>query len=221
MDLAERKISFTLYAIAFIIAAALFSIGVYVGTIINNNAVGSIGSNVGTLNQRLSTMEVLLLMEENNTAFCPVYKSELVEIDKQREKLGYELTLLEQKQVYAPDTKKDYMMLQAQSYLLAKKINGLCPDEKNSVVLFFYTNMGCDSCTQQGNVILEARDSAKNSNDVKIYALDAGIGSPVVDAFRTQYKVTSYPTIIVNGVTYHGLTNGDLISRAMENVTGN
>ncbi|MFH1221785.1 MAG: hypothetical protein V1492_01735 [Candidatus Micrarchaeota archaeon] len=218
----ERKISFSFYVVAFLVAAALFSIGVYVGTTINNGAVTGISSEVSGLSSRLSMMQLLALMEENNSAFCPVYRSELAEIDTQREKLGYELTLLEeQKHVFAPETKKEYMMLQAQSYLLAKKTEQTCPGKNSVYVLYFYSNDNCDSCKLQGDDILRARDEAKNKDSVKIYAFDSGIGSPVVDAFKSQYQVKNYPTTIVNGIAYRSLTSKDVLRGAMENVTGN
>lgn len=213
----ERKISIQLYMIALIIAATLFSIGVYVGTIINQNAMESIGEHINSLNQRVANVEILLLLEENDTAFCPVFRSELTGLDREREQLGYKIGVMEEERGFSsPEIKKDYMVLQAQSYLFAKRIKERCGDE-TVFVLFFYDNKNCTSCRPTGDAILMARDSLPNRDRIKIYAFDGGIGSTIVDALEAKYGVKTHPTTIINDMVYAGAVNDETLLEAMKN----
>jgi len=214
----ERKISWYLYVFAFIIASTLFSVGVYVGMMINQNAMSRIDNDISAINEQVSTMGLLLLLEENNSAFCPVYKSELAKIDGMREKLGYELSLMEEQRGFSsPAVKNDYMVLQGQSYLLSKKIKELCAEDKNVFVLFFYDNKNCSDCKQQGDNILRARDSAKNKEFIRIYAFDGGIESAIVEAFEKQLNIIAHPTTIIGSERYVGAISENDLRKAMEN----
>ncbi len=213
----ERKISVELYMLAFIIAAALFSAGVYVGTIINQDAMNAIDRNIASLNQRIFGVELLLLLEENDTSFCPVYRSELQHLDAEREEVGYRINLMEEERGFSSgEVKKDYMVLQAQSYLLAKKINEKCGD-KYAIVMFFYDNKNCTDCKQAGDAILRARDGLPNKDRIRIYAFDGGIGSSIVEALEEKHGVKTHPTTIIGGTTYAGPVNEKTLMEAMGN----
>ncbi len=92
----ERKISLSLYVSAFMISAAIFIIGIYVGTLLDKGDVESLSSDVSSLSRQLATVQLLLLAEENSSAFCPVYASELASIEEERERVGYQLSYLVQ-----------------------------------------------------------------------------------------------------------------------------
>lgn len=197
----ERKVSWPLYFTAFVISAIIFIAGIYVGTVLDSTEISALSSNVDSLSTEISTVQVLLLSEEG-PAFCPVYEEEFLKIDAEREKVGYELTYLEEERnVYSPDLKKDYFVLEAQSYFLAKKLQEVCDDD-SVLVLYFYSNENCEDCVQQGTDILSARDAS--SENVLIYSFDGDIGSSIAEGFMTQYNITTYPSVVINGETHSG-----------------
>jgi len=205
----ERKVSWPLYLTAFVISAIIFIAGIYVGTILDTAQVGSLSSDVNSLSRELSTVQVLMLSEED-PAFCPVYEEEFLKIDSEREKLGYELTYLEeQKNVNSPELKKDYFILEAQSYFLAKKLQEVCQDD-SILVLYFYSNDDCPDCAQQGADILSARDAS--SKNVLIYSFDGDLGSAMAEGFMTQYNVTGYPSVVINGETHSSYISPEELS---------
>ncbi len=208
----ERKVSWSLYLIAFIISAAVFLAGIYVGRLMDQGDVQALNSNVEGLSARLSAMQLLLLSDSDSEAFCPVYASELSTIDEEREKLGYELTFLEEKRkVEAPELKKEYFMIEAQSYFLSKKLGELCGDE-SVLLLYFYSNKNCTQCKSQGVDILAARDEAAGDANVRIYSFDGDIGSPIAEAFMQQFGVTEYPSVVIDGNLHSGyITKEQLI----------
>ena len=206
--MAGRKISLALYVIAFIVAATVFSIGVFVGKTIDDAVVNDISGDVSSLSQRLTMTQLLWLLEEDNPNFCSVYVSELQEVDEQREYLGQLLTVLEEKkEIYAPETKKEYFLLEAQSYLMAKKLSSLCMEDEDILVLYFYSNQECGLCAEQGTSILVARDESENSDRIRIYSFDGDLGSPVVDAFMAQYNITEYPSVVINEEVHSGFVS--------------
>lgn len=205
----ERKVSWPLYITAFVISAVIFIAGIYVGTILDSNEVYSLSSDVDSLSREISTVQVLMLSEEG-PAFCPVYEEEFLKIDAEREKLGYELTYLEeQRHVYSPELKKDYFVLEAQSYFLAKKLQDICNDE-STLVLYFYSNEECADCAQQGADILSARDAS--GKKVLIYSFDGDMGSNIAKGFMTQYNVTQYPSVVINGEVHSGYMSPEALS---------
>ena len=197
--------SLSLYLIAFIISAAIFIAGIYVGALLDEGDVQTLSSDVSSLSRQLTTVQLLLLMDENSSAFCPVYESELSAIDDERERLGYELSFLEEKRnIDAPELKKEYFILEAQSHLLSKKLKDLC-DVESVLVLYFYSNENCSECGQQGVDILAARDTVASSGiDVRIYSFDGDLGSPIADAFVNEYDIREYPSVVIEDRVHSG-----------------
>ena len=200
----ERKASLPLYAAAFVISLVIFFVGIYIGQLIDQSNLQSVSAEVERVSQKASSLQLLMLME-GNSSFCPVYLSELSSVSDEVEKVGYKLSYLEdEKHAYDPELKKQYFVLEAESYLLSKKARQLCGD-RSVLLMYFYSNGGCASCRQQGNDILAARDAAETGNvSVKLFSFDGDLGSPVADAFANQYNITTYPSIVVNDRVYPG-----------------
>ena len=204
----ERKVSISLYAWAFFISLIIFAVGVFIGFTLDSNSMGRISDTLTETSSKLSSLQLLILMEGNSSSFCPVYKSQLDEIDVQVERSGYELSYLEeQKGASDPELKKRYFILEAESYLLSKKVKSLCGDD-SILLINFYSNKACPDCKSQGTEILKARDELESlGTHVKLYSFDGDLGSPVADAFKNQYNVTKYPSIVVDDKLYPGYSD--------------
>lgn len=204
----ERKVSTPLYLMAFAISVIIFLIGVYVGSVIDKSNLEAISADLSRVSQQVASVQLIMLMEGNSSSFCPVYAAELGSIDSDVERMGYQLSYLEdQKQVYDLELKKQYFVLEAESYLLSKKVRDTCGD-RSVLLIHFYSNSRCSDCSQQGSEILAARDALEGSDiTVKLFSFDGDLGSPVADAFKAQYAVTSYPSVVINGQTYSGYRN--------------
>jgi hypothetical protein len=211
-----RKISIGLYAGAFLLSLLIFLSGIYVGQLIDESSMKTISSEVQDVSQKVASVQLLLLMEANSSAFCPVYSSELDAIDDEVERVGYKLTYLEEdRQMNDPDLKKQYFVLQAESYLLSKKVREIC-DDKSVLLINFYSNEDCENCKAQGNEILKARDELSGKVNLKLFSFDGDLGSPVADAFARQYNVSSYPTIVIDGKAYPGYMTATEIEKLVE-----
>ena len=212
----ERKISTSLYALAFVVTVIVFSLGVLVGQLIDGANQQLISEEVVELGQKLESTQLLMLLDENSTAFCPVYKSQVNSINQDIENIGHKLTYLEeQKQAYDVSLKKNYFILEAQSFFMSRKLNEKC-GENSTLLIYFYSNKNCVSCKKQGNDILAARDSLSDSRSIKIYSFDGDLGSSLAEALMIQYNVSQYPSIIVNGKKYSGVQDQATLKTILE-----
>ncbi len=211
----KRSIAVSMYLLAFVISVAIFAIGVYVGKFIDSAQFAGISGEVDAVSARVSASQ-LLLLTEGNASFCPLYISELGSIESDMESLGYKLTFLEEvRHVRDDNLKRRYFILEGESYFLARKVQILCND-RSVLLINFYSNKenACPECRTQGDEVLRARDSLASKNiSVKLFSFDGDLGSPVAESFKTQYNVTGYPTLVINGQNYPGFRDSAAIER--------
>lgn len=219
-DLMERKVSVPLYAGAFLIALTIFVTGIYVGHLIDQSSMEDISEDLTRVSSKVASVHLLFLMEANSSSFCPVYTSELNAIDEEVERMGHKLTYLEdQKGVFDNDLKGQYFALEAESYLLSKKVQDLCGDDK-TLLVYFYSNANCSVCRSQGIEILKARDELTKENiSIKIYSFDGEIGSPVAEAMMSEFNATVYPTVVIDNKRIDGYIGSNALSLAIRNQT--
>jgi len=212
----ERQISYPLYAAAFVLSAMVFCVGIYVGYLIDQANQQEISREVGDISKKVESAQLLMLLEGNGSSSCPVYESQLDSINVDVERVGYKLSYMEdEKHVYDVPLKKDYFVLEAQSYLLSKRMKEGCGDN-STLLIYFYSNANCTSCRQQGYDILRAREEmAGRGVAVKIFSFDGDLGSPVADALKSQFNVTAYPSIVINGRLYSGAMGVDGLVAAL------
>ncbi|MBI5051532.1 hypothetical protein HZC08_02115 [Candidatus Micrarchaeota archaeon] len=212
----KRRISFPLYIGALIITIIIFAIGFYTGSIFNQQIKEDLSQEVLRAGDRISALQLFFLLEDSEE-FCPIYMQELSNLDYEIEKIGHRVAYLEEvKEVYDAKLKKDYFFLETSSYLISTKVKQKC-DSNYDILVYFYSNKKCESCKQQGEDILKARDEA-TGKIIKIYSFDGELGSPVADALKDKFNVTVYPTTIINDKKIDGfISKESIISKVNEN----
>lgn len=213
----KRTVSYPVYAAAFLVSLAIFVIGIYIGMLIDQANVRSISDDVANISEKVASIQLLLLAEGNSPSFCPVYVSQLDSIDLDVERIGYKLAYLEEeKGIYDTELKKKYFVMEAESYLLSQKVKSLCRDD-SILLIHFYSNSGCEQCSEQGAEVLKARDALSAQGiRAKLFSFDGEIGSPVAEAFAAQYNVTTYPSVVINGRTYPGFRDSEALQAYMK-----
>ncbi len=197
----ERKISLPLYFAALVITVLIFAIGIYVGTLLDGVKSEQISKSLDRVSSSLSYYQ-LLMLSDNSSYFCPVYGDELSSLDKDTERIGSELTFLEDTQGYTDvELKKSYFILEAHSYLLSEKIRKECGGNY-SLVLYFYSNTDCIGCKEQGENLIAAKRSVQPT---RIYSFDGTLGSPIAETLMNKYNISAYPSVVIDGVRYEGL----------------
>ncbi len=213
----DRSFSLSIYLVAFVLSLAIFAIGIYVGYLADASNLSSVYAEVSSISEKVTSAQ-LILLTDNNQSFCPLYLSELNDIDGEVEKVGHKLSYLEdEKNMFDSELKKKYFLLETESYLLTKKFDTVCGNGPG-VIINFYSNKNCGQiCKEQGIEVLKARDALKAQGvDVKLFSFDGEIGSPAADSMKSQFGVTIYPTLIVNDTTYAGYKNSEEIQQLVK-----
>jgi len=195
----KRKISLSIYLTAFVLTVLVFSLGVYIGMVIDESAQNKVEGELLELEEDLYLSRILLLSEEEVGAFCPIYSEKLAGVDSERELIGDRLEYLESvRGLYDEELKQRYYYLEFENYLLMKKMQENCGEDY--VLLLFFYDGGGDSKTQ-GETLDAFR--AQNPN-VKVFSFDGTSEAAVVDVLKEQYNVSSYPSIVFEGNTLSG-----------------
>jgi hypothetical protein len=205
-----RTISTGIYLGAFLISLAIFVIGIYIGYLIDSSNLDSISGEVSSISEKVASVQLLLLSEGNSSSFCPVYASQLDSIDEDVETIGHKLSYLEdEKGIFDSELKKKYFVVEAESYLLSRKVKEVCGNG-SALLIHFYSNKDCPACKDQGTEVLKARDELRGEGiDVKLFSFDGELGSPVADSFKAEYGIKEYPSIVIDGKTYSGFQSSD------------
>jgi hypothetical protein len=207
-----RRISTRTYIAAFIITMLVFSLGIYVGMLIDEQAQGEVESGISELERDLYLSRILMLAEGEIGDFCPIYEEKLGAVNSERELIGERLEYLESvRGVYDWELKEKYFYLEFENYLLIKRMKEQCGGNQ-TLILFFYGS-GEDSL-EQGRVLdgLRAQDGS-----VKVFSFDGARESVVVEVLKGMYNVSSYPSVVVDGKTLSGLSE----EAEIEGIRGN
>ena len=200
----KRKISLNIYITALVLTVLVFSLGVYVGMVIDESAKDKVESELLTLEQDLYLSRILLLMEEEVGEFCPIYSEKLGAVDSERELIGDRLEYLESvRGLYDEELKERYYYLEFENYLLMKKMQKDC-GEDYVLVLFFYD--GSEESRIQGGELDALRASDPK---VKVFSFDGTSDSAVVEVLKEQYSVGSYPAVVMDNETVSGLHSSE------------
>ncbi|MBN2122365.1 hypothetical protein JW721_04930 [Candidatus Micrarchaeota archaeon] len=196
----KRRISIGTYLAALILTILVFSLGIYVGMIIDEQAQGEVERGISSLEDKLYFSRILMLAQEEIGEFCPIYSENLEAVAAERELIGDRLEYLEEvRGVYDAQLKESYFYLELENYLLLRKMQDQCGGSQ-VLILFFYGEG--EGSLEQGAVLDSLR--AKNGN-VKVFSFDGEMDSSAVEALIESYGVHSYPSLVIDGQTVSGL----------------
>lgn len=209
MDKVVRTISWRIYAAALAITAVVFVAGVYAGAQIERSTLLGVSSEIEAVNAKMLSLETMLFFE-GSPFFCDFFSEEMGKFDSETAGLGEKIGLMEQRSA-DPQLKADYMLLEFRDYLLAKEIGKRCNQSVN-MVLYFLSSSNCAQCLNQGRELDEARESISN---LRVYSFDADVPSTIVSSLKKEFGIEEYPTLVVNGRKYAGLTPANKIIAAL------
>jgi len=201
----ERKIDLSRHAIAFVITALVFALGILLGWQMGYTATSQIASEFETIKLDDYTMEIISLMGDNSTFACGVYNEQIAKFNTETIEFGNKLDFLEKRKgkldAEVMQLKKSYTLMQMRNYFLLKKIDALC-GSSHKVMLYFYSNENYNERADQGIVISSVLAETKNS--FIVFHFDVNVDLPVLKVFKESFGVTTAPTLIINNGKYEG-----------------
>lgn len=113
--------------------------------------------------------------------------------------------------------KRKYTIANLRYWLLAEKSRQLCGSDSVSV-LYFYDN-GCTRCNDEGYILEQLKQRLGDS--LLVFSIDSDLEESMVDILRAQYKIYSFPSLVIDGNTHSGfMSMSDVLSAICLKYTG-
>lgn len=94
--------------------------------------------------------------------------------------------------------KRKYTIANLRYWLLAEKSKQLCGTDEVSILYFYQRS--CEKCNDEGYIFDQLKQ--RLGDNLLIFPIDATIEEPVIDILRAQYKIYSFPSLVIDGKTY-------------------
>ena len=206
METLKRKINFEVYLIALLITFVFFVLGIIVGDYIAYKKMDSLSISQKAIFAFFSASEFKNL--ENKTNYCNLSWSDIWE---EKVGIGEVLSALELRfgktNEKVIEQKRIYNEVQFKTLGVVEKVNKVCKYEWD-IILFFYTN---DKNDLRGDYKLSefqgyALDTLyeMDREKIKIFAFDINAFGESSKNLITEYNLSYYPSLVINGKIYKG-----------------
>ena len=222
--LGKDSFSWEVYVLAFVITLIIFGIGVFLGVNLSKSELEKTKSQVGTLNDRIVSMQILMLTSSDSLGFnesmlCEMYETAAEEFEQEAWEIGEQIDYLEvQRGISDRELKSTYSELEFRNYMLTNLIRNRC-NVTIHTILYFYSNddKKCSNCFSQGIELFEARRRLLETGvPVRIYSFDGDLDIQLITMLKTHYDVRSYPTLVIDGTVYHGfMSSSEILSHVL------
>ncbi|MBM3303753.1 MAG: conjugal transfer protein TraF [Candidatus Aenigmarchaeota archaeon] len=205
-----KKLDAGLIVSAFVISGLIFAAGMFVGYGLNTEKLASIESNLNSINKDVQSFQSQFLFLDmfGEKASCPMLESTLNRISENSYDLGNRLSAygaegeIKDEATYR-ERKLEYSSMLTGYWLLAEKLKSACNMSFNTI-LYFYSGP-CPGCEDQAFILTYMKN--KYGDRVLVFALDADIKEPSVEALREYYNITEYPSLVINGKPIPGFVS--------------
>ncbi len=223
-----RQISKKRYLIAGLLTFFIFTLGLLLGLIIENERVDYISSlykqeNVGLESSQLqfSYLETL-----NDKDMCPVVFELLDKNVKTSDNTRIKLENYNNDRTIKGEDfeilKKEYSLSLIRYWMLAKRAKDICNVDVVRVLYFYSDDEECPKCGDQATVLTYMKTKLKEN--LLVFALDSKFEEqePMIGLLKRQYKINKYPTLIIEDDLIEGfIDKQNLIGELCDNYEGN
>ena len=206
----KRKISVKRHIIAVVLSILIFLIGISLGSFLNQERADILKDNMDINKLDFDSLQVQylflnsILEKEKNCIASATILEENVNI---LETLGGKLGNYIQSQVLTDEEefkslKREYTLAELRYWLFAKKVKEACNSDIQ-LILYFYSDATCESCSTQGVVLSYLKGIFKDN--LLNFALDSEFTQePMIKILKNTYDITKSPTLIINDKKYEG-----------------
>ena len=204
-----RKISTDKYIIAGIITFLIFSLGLTLGLILEDqryNIVEEInqGQEVKSLSLQLQYLYLTTFSSYDN---CPILSTTLKEAITDLSNSLSDVVSYEEQNKASTERKvfiqRRYILDNLRYWLLAKESKQKC-NLDIVPILYFYTEK-CESCPTQGTILTYFKNIFGDKLLVFPINLDVREEEPMVEIIMFQFNITKYPTLVIDNKKYEGV----------------
>ncbi|MBS3098317.1 hypothetical protein J4209_05980 [Candidatus Woesearchaeota archaeon] len=211
----ERKISKNKYLLAAILTLLIFFLGLFLGIILDSirlNWSEKIIKQQEIDYQSLQFQYLYLTELENENASCTVLHTTLDKIVKDlSESLDEFLKFKEEAKINKKEFEivgRRYLIDNLRYWLFAKKSKKACDIDLVNI-LYFFSDEKCGICPDQGVILTYFKK--RFGEKLLVFPIDVDLeeSEPMISILRSQYNITRYPTLIVEGNKFEGIVPRD------------
>ncbi len=216
----ERKASKQKYLIAAVIAILVFSLGIMLGMVIDNERFRWViqkGEEQDVSYQSLQFQYLYLntVIGSDNES-CTVLHAQL---EDTLSDLGSTLDKLVNFQQDSSLNRQDYDIIKRrylidnlEYWLFAKKAQKLCNNDLVTI-LYFFSGTNCKICPDQGVVLTYYKK--KYEDKLLVFPIDVDLEAkePIIKILRKRYQVYNYPSIVVGDTKYEGVVEREKLGQ--------
>ena len=202
------------YLLSAFITLLIFFLGISLGIIIDNMRVSYVENlnaqqEINFEDLQLQSSYINTLKSENSSDVCSAYQAVIERAvgdlsDSLAEVEDYSQNNRINKEDYDRIQKK-YILDNIRYWFLVKTAKKQC--RLNTTTILYFYDSKCTICPNQGVILSYFKKIYGNNLLVFPINMDYGKDLSIVKAIKNQFNVTSYPSIIVNGVTYKGVVS--------------
>jgi len=207
----RRKASTDKYIVAALITAGVFTLGLFLGLLIEGKRVSYIDDVSKKQNLDFSSLQLQYayidqLSQENNCeAVAKTFEKNIDELEATRLRLENFDESATLNKVDFDLLKREYTLAQIRYWLLSKRTKDLCGGESVSILYFFSDEGECPQCDNQAFVLTFLKKVFKEK--LLIFSFDSKfVDEPMINILKVSYDITKFPTIVIEGKKYEGIT---------------
>jgi hypothetical protein len=205
----KRHIGWEFYLISGLITVAIMLGGVFFGVWVSGAKIDLLEQQLRELRLRQEDMTIqFLFMHLLGNQTCDVLAAELSEVIIEATKLADELDRYEGDPLRAAHfefLKKDYTLTLIRYWYYLERLKAECGKTDFITVLYFYSNLYCVDCPQQGHILTYLKRLYPQA--VMNFALDADLDLNIIRLLKSVYRVRGVPTLVIDGRSYEGLVS--------------
>lgn len=203
------------YVFVLIATAAVFSLGLLMGVVINEKKADvmdrmNAGQNLDDLSLNLQFMYINSL-DVNSSEGCKVMNAALEQSWANLDDAYNKMVKYKDSNDANPDTvrlvERNSLLNNLRYWFLLKRAKSSCELDDSVSALFFFREESCDECGVQSTML----EHYKRIFDDRflLFHVNVGIDEPMVRLLLDQYEVSKYPTVVIDSEKFTGVMGKD------------
>ena len=183
----ERKIYWKQHLIALVITIIIFSIGILLGVQLTETRVTELQEKNQEQQADYESLQLQYAFLTNQpkntscTAFSKALERNVYDLENTRIKVEQYLQN-DNSQAGLQQLKRAYSLAEIRYWLLAEQAQEQCNNNIVNILYFYQRDDICDSCSTQGYILTDLKDTFKEK--LLIFSFDLDLEEPLIDIFQ-------------------------------------
>jgi thiol-disulfide isomerase/thioredoxin len=211
------------YLFAFVITAAIFSLGFFFGFVMDIQRIDYFTSlnekqklDLQSLQMQYNLIEDISV-EDQCSVLRFIFDKAVNELEQNRGRLEMYSEQSKLKKEDFDTLRREYTLSQINFWQISRRLKDTCPDNSDfvTIIYFFSDSDTCPSCDKQAIVLDYYKEVFKEN--LLIFAMDEKFSEtePLITVLKQAYNITKYPTLIIDSTKYSGYVKKDYMDKIL------